>query len=176
MTAQELADAAMDYAKAKQRNGEAESRQEQKAAGKRRSFGTADAGSEKAARAAVKAAGRERKAALLEDGQTKNRWISEQIEQTRAQIDQAEAGIQRRDGSLRRSRRTWGLDYDGMFEALKSRQTGTPRSWKHWRHGQQPDRARQGRKRRKKAHRAEQTIQKAARTGGGKRQGRRSGG
>ena len=118
MTAQELADAAMDYAKAKQRNGEAESRQEQKRQEAEELLGLRTREARKAARAAVKAQAESAKAALLEDGQIENRWISEQIEQTRAQIDRAEAEF---NDAMDRFEEAgdMGLDYDGMFEAFE---------------------------------------------------------
>lgn len=118
MTAQELADAAMDYAKAKQRNGEAESRQEQKRQEAEELLGLRTREARKAARAAVKAQAESAKAALLEDGQIENRWISEQIEQTRAQIDQAEAEFNDAMDRFEEAE-DMGLDYDGMFEAFE---------------------------------------------------------
>ncbi len=118
MTAQELADAAMDYAKAKQRNGEAESRQEQKRQEAEELLGLRTREARKAARAAVKAQAESAKAALLEDGQIENRWISEQIEQTRAQIDRAEAEFNDAMDRFEEAE-DMGLDYDGMFEAFE---------------------------------------------------------
>ena len=118
MTAQELADAAMDYAKAKQRNGEAESRQEQKRQETEELLGLRTREARKAARAAVKAQAESAKAALLEDGQIENRWISEQIEQTRAQIDRAEAEFNDAMDRFEEAE-DMGLDYDGMFEAFE---------------------------------------------------------
>ena len=118
MTAQELADAAMDYAKAKQRNGEAESRQEQKRQETEELLGLRTREARKAARAAVKAQAESAKAALLEDGQIENRWISDQIEQTRAQIDRAEAEFNDAMDRFEEAE-DMGLDYDGMFEAFE---------------------------------------------------------
>lgn len=118
MTAQELADAAMDYAKAKQRNGEAESRQEQKRQEAEELLGLRTREARKAARAAVKAQAESAKAALMEDGQIENRWISEQIEQTRAQIDRAEAEFNDAMDRFEEAE-DMGLDYDGMFEAFE---------------------------------------------------------
>ena len=118
MTAQELADAAMDYAKAKQRNGEAESRQEQKRQEAEELLGLRTREARKAARAAVKAQAESAKAALLEDGQIENRWISEQIEQTRAQIDRAEAEFNDAMDRFEEAE-DMGLDYDGMFDAFE---------------------------------------------------------
>lgn len=118
MTAQELADAAVDYAKAKQRNGEAESRQEQKRQEAEELLGLRTREARKAARAAVKAQAESAKAALLEDGQIENRWISEQIEQTRAQIDRAEAEFNDAMDRFEEAE-DMGLDYDGMFEAFE---------------------------------------------------------
>ena len=118
MTAQELADAAMDYAKAKQRSGEAESRQEQKRQEAEELLGLRTREARKAAQAAIKAQAESAKAVLLEDGQIENRRISEQIGQTQAQIDRAEAEFNDAMDRFEEAGDT-GLDYDGMFEAFE---------------------------------------------------------